>query len=57
MVRPGGFAPAALLAAMGHDKKALGGRPRFVLARGIGRAFTGAEVEPAAIEALLEAAA
>jgi 3-dehydroquinate synthase len=42
---------------MGHDKKAQGGRPRFVLARGIGRAFTGAEVEPAEIEALLDAVA
>jgi 3-dehydroquinate synthase len=57
MVRPEGFATEALLAAMGHDKKARGGRPRFVLARGIGRAFTGAEVEPAEIEALLDAIA
>jgi 3-dehydroquinate synthase len=57
MVRPEGFATEALLAAMGHDKKARGGRPRFVLARGIGRAFTGAEVEPAEIEALLDAVA
>jgi 3-dehydroquinate synthase len=57
MVRPEGFAAEVLLAAMGHDKKARGGRPRFVLARGIGRAFTGAEVEPAEIEALLDAVA
>jgi 3-dehydroquinate synthase len=57
MVRPRGFAAGALLAAMGHDKKAEGGRPRFVLARGIGRAFTGAEAEPAEIEALLDAVA
>ncbi len=46
---------AAMLAAMGHDKKALGGRPRFVLLRGIGQAFTGAEVEPAELMALLSA--
>jgi 3-dehydroquinate synthase len=57
MVRPEGFAAEALLAAMGHDKKARGGRPRFVLARGVGHAFTGAEVEPAEIEALLDAVA
>jgi 3-dehydroquinate synthase len=56
-VRPEGFAAEPLLAAMGHDKKARGGRPRFVLARGISRAFTGAEVEPAEIEALLDAVA
>ena len=57
MIRPQGFAAATLLAAMGHDKKTQEGRPRFVLARGIGRAFTGAEVEPAEIEALLHAVA
>jgi 3-dehydroquinate synthase len=45
----------AMLAAMAHDKKALGGRPRFVLLRGIGRAFTGAEVEAAELAALLSA--
>jgi 3-dehydroquinate synthetase len=44
-----------MLAAMAHDKKALGGRPRFVLLRGIGRAFTGAEVEAAELAALLSA--
>ena len=31
------FAVDTLLAAMGHDKKAQAGRPRFVLTRGIGR--------------------
>ncbi len=56
MVRPQGFAAEPLLAAMGHDKKAQSGRPRFVLARGIGRAFTGAEVAPDSIRALLDAA-
>jgi 3-dehydroquinate synthase len=57
MVRPEGFATETLLAAMDHDKKARGGRPRFVLARGIGRAFTGAQVETTEIEALLDAVA
>jgi 3-dehydroquinate synthase len=57
MVRPEGFAAEALLAAIGHDKKTQGGRPRFVLARGIGRAFTGAEVDRTEIEALLHAVA
>jgi 3-dehydroquinate synthase len=56
-VRPEGFATETLLAAMGHDKKAEAGRPRFVLTRGIGRAFAGAEVATAQLEALLDAAA
>ena len=51
------FAVDTLLDAMGHDKKAQAGRPRFVLTRGIGRAFAGAEVAPAELAALLEAAA
>jgi 3-dehydroquinate synthase len=55
-VRAEGFAAEALLAAMGHDKKAEAGRPRFVLTRGIGRAFAGAEVATAELEALLDAA-
>jgi 3-dehydroquinate synthase len=45
----------AMLAAMGRDKKVEGGRPRLVLLRGIGQAFTGAEVEPAELTALLSA--
>jgi 3-dehydroquinate synthase len=56
-VRPQGFAPETLLAAMGHDKKAEAGRLRFVLTRGIGRAFAGAEVATVELEALLAAAA
>jgi hypothetical protein len=32
------------------------GRPRFVLLRGIGQAFTGSAVEPAELLALLSAA-
>jgi 3-dehydroquinate synthase len=56
-VRAGGFAADTLLVAMGHDKKAEAGRPRFVLTRGIGRAFAGAEVATAELETLLDAAA
>jgi 3-dehydroquinate synthase len=55
-VRAAGFPAETLLAAMGHDKKADSGRPRFVLTRGIGRAFAGAEVATAELEALLAAA-
>jgi 3-dehydroquinate synthase len=55
-VRSQGFAAGPLVAAMGHDKKTQAGRPRFVLTRGIGRAFTGAEVETAELEALFAAA-
>jgi 3-dehydroquinate synthase len=46
----------AMLAAMNLDKKVVSGRPRFVLARGIGKAFADAEVEPEALKALLDAA-
>ena len=42
---------------MAYDKKARAGRPRFVLTRGIGRAFTGVEIEPAQLKSLFEAAA
>ena len=38
---------------MATDKKAEAGRPRFVLTRGIGRAFAGAEVATVELEALL----
>jgi 3-dehydroquinate synthase len=41
---------------MTRDKKVKDGRPRFVLVRGIGQAFAGAEVEPEEIRALLDAA-
>jgi 3-dehydroquinate synthase len=54
-IRPGGFATEALLAALAHDKKVRDGRPRFVLVRGIGKAFAGAEVEPADLQAMLDA--
>jgi 3-dehydroquinate synthase len=56
-IRSDGFAADALLRAMAHDKKANAGRPRFVLTRGIGRAFAGVEVDPAQLEALFEAVA
>jgi 3-dehydroquinate synthase len=56
MIGAEGLSADALLAAMGRDKKVTGGRPHFVLLRGIGRAFTGAEVEPAELRALLSAA-
>ncbi len=45
----------AVIEAMARDKKVEGGRPRFVLVRGIGKAFSGTEVEPAALAALLDA--
>jgi 3-dehydroquinate synthase len=50
-----GLAAEAILAAMARDKKVQGGRPRFVLLRGIGQAFAGTEVEPAELLALLRA--
>jgi 3-dehydroquinate synthase len=53
-IRAEGFAADALLEAMTRDKKALRGRPRFVLARGIGQAFAGAKVEADQIRALLD---
>ena len=56
-IKATGFDLDALLSAMGHDKKAQAGRPRFVLTRGIGRAFAGAEVAPAEFAAVLAAAA
>jgi 3-dehydroquinate synthase len=56
-IRSEGFAADALLGPMARDKKAEGGRPRFVLTRGIGQAFAGVEVDPAQLDALLEAAA
>ena len=55
-IRAQGFDADALLEAMTHDKKVADGRPRFVLARGIGRAFAGAEVEADQIRTLLDAA-
>ena len=45
--------PEALLAHMMHDKKATGGRLTFVLARGIGQAFTTGDVPPEAVRDVL----
>jgi 3-dehydroquinate synthase len=42
-----------LLALMAQDKKVIDGRLRFILARGIGRAFVAEDVDPAAVRALL----
>ena len=50
-----GLAPDAIVAAMARDKKVQDGRLRFVLLRGIGQAFAGAEVETAELLALLRA--
>ena len=36
--------PADLLSLMGQDKKAIGGKLRFILARGIGQAFVAEDV-------------
>jgi 3-dehydroquinate synthase len=45
---------AALTAHMASDKKASGGRVRFILAHGIGQAFVDSSVELAEVEAFLE---
>lgn len=45
--------PDGLLALMAQDKKVIDGRLRFVLARGIGRAFVTSEVDPDAVRGVL----
>jgi 3-dehydroquinate synthase len=51
---PGGLpGPDALLDLMAQDKKVIDGRLRFVLARGIGRAFVAGDVPPGEVRALL----
>ncbi len=45
-----------LLGLMAQDKKVVDGRLRFVLARGIGRAFVTSDVPPEAVRGLLEEA-
>ncbi|WP_371060161.1 3-dehydroquinate synthase [Rhodosalinus sp. 5P4] len=45
-----------LLALMAQDKKVVDGRLRFVLARGIGRAFVTSDVPPEAVRGLLDEA-
>ena len=49
------FSAAALLAQMRRDKKNRDGRIRFVLARGIGQAFTSEGVEEAEVTDFLRA--
>ncbi len=44
-----------LMALMAQDKKVKDGKPRFVLARGIGQAFVADDVDPAALKAVLSA--
>lgn len=51
--RAPGLPTSAILAGLRHDKKNVGGRPRWVLLRGIGRAEWGVPVDPEAIESLL----
>jgi 3-dehydroquinate synthase len=55
----GGPPPSAeaLLGFMASDKKVAAGRVRFVLARGIGKAFVADDVDPAAVRAILARAA
>jgi 3-dehydroquinate synthase len=55
-IRPDGFSADALIAALGRDKKVKDGHVRFVLVRGIGRAFIGSDVERLTLRALLDAA-
>jgi len=47
------FDASRLLAHMGQDKKAEGGRLTFILARRLGEAFVARDVDPAAIHAFL----
>jgi 3-dehydroquinate synthase len=47
------FAADALLAHMGQDKKAEGGRLTFILTRGIGDAFVAKDVDPASVRSFL----
>jgi len=48
--RAPGVDPAAILAAMKMDKKVVGGRSRFVLLEGVGRAVVRDDVEPRVVE-------
>jgi 3-dehydroquinate synthase len=46
--------PEGLIALMGQDKKVIDGRLRFILARGIGKAFVAEEVPGDAVRAVLD---
>jgi 3-dehydroquinate synthase len=50
----GPFEPAAMLAAMAHDKKAEGGELTLILARGVGAAFVHKRTSSAALARFLE---
>ncbi|MDO9527188.1 MAG: 3-dehydroquinate synthase, partial [Gemmobacter sp.] len=51
---PGDLPDAAgLMRLMGQDKKVIDGRLRFILARGIGKAFVAEDVPPALVQGLL----
>ena len=52
-VRAQPFPAARLLDHMAQDKKAEGGRLTFVLARGIGQAFTAKDVDAGDVRAFL----
>lgn len=54
-IREEGFGTEPMLDAFRFDKKARGGRPRFVLVRGIGRAFADVEVDPGLLRTFLDA--
>jgi len=52
---PGGLpGPDALIALMGQDKKVRDGRLRFILARGIGRAFVAEDVDIGVVRGVLD---
>jgi len=48
------FAADVWLDAMGHDKKNVGSRIRYVLLKGVGKAFVADDVEPEAIHRLID---
>ena len=52
-VRAEPFDADRLVAHMGQDKKAEGGRLTFILARALGEAFVAKDVDPAAVRAFL----
>jgi 3-dehydroquinate synthase len=53
--RADGLAPDELLRAMRHDKKFAHGLPRFIVLAKLGQAQVAADVEPAHLQATLEA--
>ena len=47
------FSTEAWLDAMGHDKKNIGSRIRYILLRNIGNAFVAEQIDPSAIHTLV----